>query len=134
MSALFLISISKTDVVGMKIDPYKTGFRKTLREYEELALRCVWDVGIAGANMKHVYDYVSERLSHGKTISRSSVIFFLKDMADEGVLRFEEVTGRGGYRRIYYPAMDERGFKVYLAKTVFESLMRDFPEDAKAVF
>jgi len=120
--------------MSMKINPGKEGLGKTLREYQELALRCVWETGEEGAITKQVYDYVNEKLSPGKTISRASVIFFLKDLADEGVLRFEEITGKGGHRRIYYPAMDERGFKVYLAKTVFESLMKDFPEEAIQAF
>jgi len=115
--------------MSMKINPRKKGLRKTLNEYQELALRSVWETGENGAITKQVYDYVVERLSPGETISRASIIFFLKDMADEGVLRFEEVTGKGGYRRVYYPSMDERGYKVFLAKSVFESLMRDFPEE-----
>lgn len=118
----------------MKLDPSAEGFRKTLSEYQELALRCVWEAPINGVNTKQVYDYVIERLSPGKTISRASVIFFLRDIAEEGVLRFEETKGRGGLRRIYYPVMDERGFKVYIAKSVFESLMRDFPEEAIQAF
>ena len=113
----------------MKINPSAKGLRKTLNEYQELALKCVWEAGEDGAITKQVHDYVNERLSPGKSISRASVIFFLKDMADEGVLRYEEVPGKGGHRRVYYPAMDEKGFKVYMAKSVFESLMRDFPEE-----
>ena len=115
--------------MSMKINPIRDGLRKTLREYQELAIRCVWETGENGVITKQVFDYVVERLSPGKTISRTSIIFFLQDMAEEGVLRFEEVPGKGGYHRVYYPAMDERGFKVYMAKSVFESLMRDFPEE-----
>ena len=120
--------------MSMKIDPSAEGLRKTLTEYQELALRCVWEAGEDGAITKQAHDYVTERLSPGESISRASVIFFLRDMAEEGVLRFEEVTGKGGHRRVYYPAMDERGFKVYIAKSVFESLMKDLPEETMQAF
>jgi len=73
---------------------------------------------------------VNEALS-GKTISRASVINFLNAMVDEGVLIYRETTGKGGYRRIYSPKYDERGFRKYIAKTVIESLLGDFPEETR---
>jgi predicted transcriptional regulator len=55
-------------------------------------------------------------------------------MREIGVLKGEERTGKGGYRWIYSPAMDEQQYKQFLAKTIIESLMRDFPEEtAEAV-
>ena len=30
--------------------------------------------------------------------------------------------------RKYFPGLDEEGFKKYIAKTVFESLIKDFPD------
>ena len=42
-----------------KFDPLKIGFRKTLREYQELALRFVWEVREEGApSEKLVYLYL----------------------------------------------------------------------------
>ncbi len=35
--------------------------------------------------------------------------------------------------RARYPLMDENGFKVYVAKTMIQSLMRDFPEETREV-
>ncbi len=35
--------------------------------------------------------------------SRASVILFLNDMVDEGILEYEEKTGKGRYHRVYYP-------------------------------
>ena len=34
---------------GFKFDPSQLGLRKTLREYEELALRCLWEIYEEGA-------------------------------------------------------------------------------------
>jgi hypothetical protein len=52
-------------------------------------------------------------------------------MANQGVLDYRPATGKGGRRRIYYPIIDERGYKKHLLKTVVESMMRDFPEETK---
>jgi len=48
------------------------------------------------------------------------------------ILKGVEKTGKGGHRWIYSPAMDEQQYKQYLAKTIIESLMRDFPEEIMA--
>jgi predicted transcriptional regulator len=53
-------------------------------------------------------------------------------MREDGVLKGEERTGKGGHRWVYSPAMDEQQYKQYLAKTIIESLMRDFPEETRA--
>jgi hypothetical protein len=49
-------------------------------------------------------------------------------MCDEGVLNYEEETCKGGMRRKYSPGVDEEGFKKHIAKSVFDSLMKDFPD------
>lgn len=114
-----------------KFDPEKSGLRKTLREYEELALRYIWSVGEEGAGSGNTWNAVNERLGEDKRISRASIIFFLNRMVDEGVLNFRDATGKGGHHRIYYPNLDERGYKMYIVKTLYESLARDFPDITK---
>jgi hypothetical protein len=52
-------------------------------------------------------------------------------MREAGVLKGEERTGKGGHRWIYSPAMNEAEFKQYIAKTIIESLMRDFSEETR---
>ena len=59
------------------------------------------------------------------------MIFFLNRMVDQRVLDYRSASGKGGYRRVYYPLMDEREYRKYLLKTVVESLMRDFPEETE---
>jgi len=66
-----------------------------------------------------------------KTISRASVINFLESMRKMGVLKGEEKTGKGGYHWIYSPAMNETEFKQHIARTILESLMRDFPAETR---
>ncbi len=114
---------------SFKFDPSKHGLRKTLKEYEEISLRYIWNQGEKGAGSGKTWKAVNEALGQDKSISRASVIFFLNRMVDQGVLDYRSATGRGGHHRVYYPIMDERGYKKHLLKTVVESLMRDFPEE-----
>lgn len=115
----------------LTFDPAERGLRKVLRDYQVEALRFVWVKGEAGANSRETWHRVNEVLRGSKTISRASIINFLNAMVDEGVLNYRETTGKGGYRRIYSPKLDERGFKKYIAQTVIESLLRDFPEETR---
>ena len=113
---------------GFMFDPSKTGLRKTLREYEELALRYVWETGDEGAGSGSAWSAVNERLEEGKTISRASIIFFLNRMVDQGVLSWRDATGKGGHHKIYITKLDENGYKKYVVRTLLESVTKDFPE------
>lgn len=114
-----------------KFDPAKKGLRKTLKEYEQIALKYVWSLDKEGVGSGKVWKNVNNELGHDKSISRASVIFFLSRMADQGVLKYTTATGKGGHHRVYSPLLDERGYKKYLLKTVVESLLKDFPEETK---
>jgi predicted transcriptional regulator len=74
---------------------------------------------------------VIEVLGSDKSISRASVIFFLNRMVDQGVLDYRSATGKGGHHRVYFPILDERGYKKHLLKIVVESLKRDFPAETR---
>ena len=67
------------------------------------------------------------------TISRASIINFLEDMRKMGLLSGKEVTGKGGYHCIYYPAINEVGFKRFIVEKLIASLMESFPEETKLV-
>ena len=105
------------------------GLRKNLKEYQELALRYIWEKE-EGATSGETWKYVNEILSRsGKSISRASVIFFLDDMVDEGVLGYTPTTGKGGRFRIYTTKMNESEYRKYMLRTIINSMMRDFPEE-----
>ena len=110
-------------------NPEKNGLAKVLRNYQLEALKSVWKNSEKGLTSREVYDYVNGNISG--SISRASIINFLKAMADEGVLDFTERTGKGGYHRVYTPRLNESEFKTYVAQTMIASLMKDFPEEAK---
>jgi predicted transcriptional regulator len=112
-------------------NPNSDGLGKVFRDYQEEALRLVWERGEEGAISREVWGYVNEKLDGSKTISRASIINFLNAMVDEGILDYHERTGKGGYHRVYKPKLNESEFKQFLAKTVIESLIKDFPVETK---
>jgi predicted transcriptional regulator len=114
--------------IPLTVDPTKTGFEKVLRVYQIEAMRHVWKNAKEGATSRQVYNQVNSVLDGGKKISRASIINFLNIMCDEGILNYTEETCKGGTRRKYTPALDEAGFQRYIARSVFDSLMKDFPD------
>jgi len=74
-------------------DPSEQGLRKVMWDYQELALRYLWDEKRDGATSKMVWDRVNDNLG-GRTISRASVIFFLDRMVEEGVLGYRDESGK----------------------------------------
>ncbi len=108
------------------------GLSMVFRDYQEEAVRFVWEVGDRGAISKEAWIRVNERLV-GKTISRASIINFLNAMVDEGVFDYHEETGKGGYHRVYRPKLDESSFKRYVAQVMISSLMKDFPAETREV-
>lgn len=113
---------------GFKFDPSQPGLGKTLKKWEELALRYVWEVGGVGTGSGAIWENVNERFGSGESISRTSIIFFMNRLVEQGVLSFRDGIGKGGHHKIYYPLMDEKGYLKYLIKTMVESMMRELPE------
>ena len=116
----------------MKFNPSGDGLSKVFLDYQEEAMRLVWKKGEEGMVSREVWSHVNNNLE-GKTISRASIINFLNRMVDEGVLDFDERTGKGGYHRVYRSKLSETEFKKLLAKTVISSLLRDFPKETNEV-
>ena len=114
------------------VDPDKTGFEKVLRDYQIEALRMVWDDDPKGVTSREVYQHVNKQLEGVRTISRASIINFLNLMCDEGVVNYVEETCKGGTRRKYSTGLDEEEFKKHIAKSVLESLLKDFPDQTIA--
>ncbi len=120
-------------MVVFKFNHAETGLRKTLREYQEIALRYIWSLGDEGAGSGKNWEHVNKELGEGKSISRASVIGYLNRMVDEGVLGFRVGTGKGGHHRIYITKLDESGYKKYIVRTLLESVTKDYPKETKEV-
>ncbi len=113
-------------------NPHNKGLAKVFKDYQEEAVKFIWEVGDRGAISREVWIKVNERLV-GKTISRASIINFLNAMVDEGVLDYDERTGKGGYHRVYRPKLDEPSFKKHVAQIMISSLMKDYPQETREV-
>ena len=114
---------------NLEFNTGETSLRAVLRDYEEIALRTLWE-SQQGLNSRTVYERVNKQLNPN-SISRASIINFLEDMREIGVLGGEQKTGKGGYHWIYTPAMDESEFKKFVALTLIRSLLKDFPEETR---
>ena len=66
---------------------------------------------------------------HPDSKSRASVIIFLNEMVEEGVLEYEEESGKGGYHRVYYPKMKREQFAEHVVEKITDKLDEVFPKD-----
>jgi predicted transcriptional regulator len=114
---------------GIEYDLAQEGFAAVLKGWQLEAMQVVWS-SLEGVNSRTAWLKVNESLS-GDTISRASIINFLEDMREMGVLDAEDRTGKGGHQYVYKMGMDEKQFKLYIAATLIKNLLRDFPEETK---
>ena len=87
----------------MKFDTDKEGLHTLFRPYQALLLEHLWELNRekrVGVNSRQAHRYL---LDKPEKKSRASVINFLNDMVDEGILEYEEKTGKGGYHRVTTP-------------------------------
>jgi len=118
----------------IKLDTIKgEGLGTHLRPYEATALNEVWDAQYpigSGAVWQILKDKgIKTNPDARNTVSRASVIFFLNDLVDEGILNWNDATGKGGHHRLYYPKVSREKYPKYVVEQVMEALKRTFPED-----
>ena len=111
----------------LSIDTGKTGFEMFFKPYQVEALRVLQNRGEEGANSRIVWNTVNETLP--KSISRASIINSLNMMVDEEILSFTEVTGKGGYHRVYRLDLSDSELKGDLARIVINKLIDEFPDE-----
>ena len=115
----------------MKLDTTKSGLDSLFKPYQGLLLEHIWSLNdnvnekVAVASSR-AHEYL---LGTSEKRSRAAVIFFLNDMVDEGVLGFDDRTGKGGHHRLYYPKMSRGQFAEYAVKEIVGGVAKAFPED-----
>ncbi len=120
--------------MGFVFDSKEKGLGSVMKEYQEIAMRCVWEKCEEGIISKDVWAKVNKVLIEKEgSISRASIINFLNAMVDEGVLKYSEESGKGGYHRVYYPVFDEVGFKEHIATLFVRKLLEEFPDETDTV-
>ena len=116
--------------MGFVFDPSQKGLETVMKDYQVLTMRFLWEKGEEGVSTAKAWLHVSKILmEEDKTISRASIINFLKGMHEEGIVNYWEGSGKGGSHRIYYPVFDEAGFKEFLATQLIEKLLEEFPDE-----
>ena len=111
--------------------PNGDGLSKVFKDYQEEALKIIWQ-NAEGTTSRLVWENVNANLGEGRSMSRASIIKFMNDMVDMGVIDYHEESCKGYYRNIYKPKMHEKELKIPIVKTILFSLMRDFPEETRA--
>ena len=115
----------------MKLDTTKSGLDSLFKPYQGLLLEHIWSLNekaiekvAVGSGRAHAY-----LLGTPEAKSRAAVIFFLNDMVDEGVLGFDDKTGKGGHHRLYWPKMNRAQFAEHTVKEIVGGVAKAFPED-----
>jgi predicted transcriptional regulator len=104
--------------MNMKMDLTEKGLLMFFKEYQIEALEAIWGSD-TGMSSREVWEAVGEN-----SISRASVINFLEDAVENGLIEKHEVTGKGGHRGIYSSSKDKQATKEYL-QTIFKNRLED---------
>ncbi len=115
----------------VRFNTEEEGLRTVVKDYQESALRYLWSLDGGSGSSRDVWVNVNVDLMGKSTISRASIINFLNAMVNDGLLKYHEITGKGGHRRIYSAVFDEAGSKLFLAKTIISKLLETWPEATK---
>jgi hypothetical protein len=119
----------KVDLGEITLDLAAAGYGMVLKDHQLKAMKYLWSLDGDGASSREVWMAVNQGLTGRDTTSRASVINFLNKMVDNSVLQFDEVTGKGGRRRIYRSETGETGFKCYIVELTVGKLFSSFPEE-----
>ena len=106
----------------MKFDTRQEGLRTLFKPYQVLLMEHLWDLNgktRVGLNSAQAWKYLQDK---PEKKSRASVIIFLNEMVDEGILDYEERTGKGGYHRVYYPKFNRKELGEHVSNLINEKL------------
>jgi len=112
----------------MIFDTSGEGLLTLFKPYQAALLEHIWELnnqGRTGITSGQAHEVLK---GHPDSKSRASVIFFLDDMVEKGVLEYEQESGKGGYHRVYYPKTDREQFAKYVVETITDKLYEVFPE------
>ena len=113
----------------MKFDTSKKWLQTLFKPYEEALLKHIWESNIeeTGITSGQAHQFLQQTGNNKLTKSRASVIIFLNQMVEEGLLSYEEKSGKGGHHKIYYPKMNKEQFAQHAIKTITMKLGEVFP-------
>ena len=84
----------------MKFDTEKEGLLTVFKPYQAFLMKHIWEVNKetrTGTTSGQAFEHLQKTGNEDLMMSRASAIIFLNDMAEEGVIEYEEESGKGGY-------------------------------------
>lgn len=84
----------------MKFDTSKKGLQSAFKPYQVETLLYLINCK-EPAISREVFIHLNKQTDETLHVSRASAINFLNDMVEEGIVEFDERTGKGGYHRRY---------------------------------
>lgn len=108
----------------MQFDTEQDGLETVFKDYMVEAYLFLIDEN--GVTTKDVHDHINDVMENGK--SRASIINGLAEMADIGLIAFEEVTGKGGHRRVYHGIYDKDETLRWIADKLLTKLSTMIPD------
>ena len=107
--------------MDLNLDLSETGLGMFFKPYQVISLDLLWN-SEETMSSRQVWEQVNQKLPG--TISRASIINFLNASVENGLLDFKEITGKGGYRRLYSSKMSKPETSVFLSEVVRERLQK----------
>ena len=106
--------------MNLNLDLTETGLGMFFKPYQVASLGILWN-SEETLSSRQVWEQANKQLP--ESISRASIINFLNASVDNGLLEFVEVTGKGGYRRLYSSKLDKIETSTFLSKSVKDCLL-----------
>ena len=116
----------------MKFDTSLKGLNTLFKPYQSALLEHIWGLNShtrTGITSSQAYTFLWQTDDSELRKSRASVIFSLNDMVDDGILEYEEESGKGGYHRVYFPNMNREEFAKHIKKMIADKLNEVFPSE-----
>jgi Fe2+ or Zn2+ uptake regulation protein len=104
---------------SLKLDLSEIGMKMFFKSYQIAVLDVLFD-NPDGLNSRQVWQKTNEAIPN--TISRASIINFLNSLVDLEVLEYKEVSGKGGYQRIYWYQYTKKDLAKFLYNEVTNAL------------
>ena len=114
--------------MDMLFDLSQKGLLTLFKPYQAALMEHIWKLNNperTGITSGQAYEFL---MGHPDSKSRASYIFFMNELVEEGVLEYEEESGKGGYHKVYYPKMSREQFARYVVETITDKLNEVFPE------
>jgi predicted transcriptional regulator len=105
--------------MDLNLDLSETGLGMFFKPYQVASLDLLWN-SEETLSSRQVWEKVNEQISG--TISRASIINFLNASVENELLDYKEITGKGGYRRLYTSKMTKTETSKFLSEVVLDCL------------